>query len=469
MPRRWWALAVLALVQFIIVIDNTVVNVALPSVQRALGFSAGGLAWVVNGYLLTAGGLLLFGGRLGDVLGRRRMFLAGAAVFGLASAVCGTAAQTWVMVAGRFVQGMGEALASPAALSLIAVLFTDRSERSKAVGIWGALAGLGATVGVLLSGVLTQLASWRWVFFINVPFVVAALVLVPWLVPESRATEGRRSLNPVSAVLVTAGLLGVVDGLLAAGRGSWYAAGVVVPLAAGAAALLAFVLVEAQAAAPLVPLRFFAHRTRVAANVTTVFTLSVLAAMFLLLTVYLQDGLGYSALRTGLAYLPFCVAFVLGVTMSVPLTARLGVRVGLVTALAIAAVGMLLLARVGVHASYPGTMLPAMLVIAVGHGMAFPAIQAAALRDVSERDAGLAAGIQTTMQAVSAALGVAAFVAIALSRSHAGAVSGLSAPAAAVAGYRTAFEAMAASLVLGAVAAAFISGGRPVVRTADGS
>lgn len=458
-PRRWRALAVLALVQFIIVIDNTVVNVALPSVQHELDFSPDGLAWVINGYLLTAGGLLLFGGRVGDILGRKRMFLIGTLLFGLASAMCGAAPYGWVLVASRFVQGVGEAFASPAALSLIALLFTDREERSKALGLWGALGGLGATVGVLLSGAITELTTWRWVFFINVPFAAVALVLLPRLVEESRAPETRRRIDFLGAVLISGGLSCLVYGLLAAARESWSNAGVLIPLAAGALAMVAFIGVEAGAPEPLVPLRFFTNRTRVLANIATLFMISALASMFLILTLYMQNSLGYPPLRTGLAYLPFCLAFVPGFVISTQLMRRYGTRAALFCAFATALAGMLLLTRIELHSGYVSTLVPAMIVLALGFGMGFPALQTAALHDVSERDAGLASGVQTTAAALSSALGVAAFLTIALRQTGGEIAMGVAPPVATIDGYRLAYRAMAASFAIGLVVALFIKGG----------
>jgi EmrB/QacA subfamily drug resistance transporter len=460
-PRRWRALTVLALVQFIIVIDNTVVNVALPSVQHALHFSSDGLAWVINGYLLTAGGLLLFGGRVGDLLGRKRMFLFGTALFGLASLVCGAAPTAAVLVASRFAQGMGEAFASPAALSLIALLFTDRAERSKALGIWGALGGLGATVGVLLSGVITQLATWRWVFFINLPFALLALILLPRLVDESRAprTKVGRNVDILGVVLITSGLSCIVDGLLAAAREPWSNPGVVFPIVIGVLALVAVVPVEARVPEPLMPLGFFTHRTRVAANVATVFMVSVLASMFLILTLYMQNILGYSPIVTGLAYLPFCLAFVPGFMISTQVMKRYGARTALLAAYITAFVGMLLLTRIEVHGAYVSTLLPAMLVLALGFGMGFPALQAAALHDVSEDDAGLASGVQTTVQALSSALGVAAFLTIALRHTGTEIGAGVTLPVAAIDGYQMAYRAMAVSFAIGVIAALFVKAG----------
>jgi EmrB/QacA subfamily drug resistance transporter len=445
-PKRWLALAVLALVQFTIVIDTTVVNVALPTVGRELGLAPTGLAWVVNGYLLTAGGLLLLGGRLSDVAGRRRMFLLGTALFGLASLSCALAPTGVILMAARFVQGAGEALASPAALSIIALLFRNPGERAKALGVWGGLAGLGATVGVLLSGVLTDLAGWRWLFVINLPFAAVALLVVPRLVAPDRDRAGGR-LDLPGAVLVTGGATAVVSALLAAAEHTWASPTVLVPFGAGLAMLAGFVAVEARSPAPLVPLRFFTDRTRVCANLASVFLIGVMAAMFLLLTLYMQNVLGYSALRTGLAYLPFCVVFVAGIGLAVPLLSRLGVRTTMLAAFLVATAGMLLLTRLPVAADYSRDLLPALLVLAVGFGMAFPGLQTAALHGVSEADAGLASGVQIAVQALANALGIAVFLTLALR--HAAGLADLSAPAALTEGYQLAFGAGVISLLIG--------------------
>jgi EmrB/QacA subfamily drug resistance transporter len=450
-PRRWRALYALALVQFIIVIDTTIVNVALPSIQRDLRFSTSGLAWVINGYLLTAGGLLLLGGRVGDIVGRRRMFLAGTALFAVASFVCGAAQNAGMLVAGRFAQGAGEALASPAALSLIALLFLDGRERNKALGIWGGLAGVGATVGVLLSGVLTEWANWRWVFFINLPFAAVALLLVPRLVDESRAARRGGRADVLGAVLVTGGLTGVVHGLLAASRNAWGDVAVVAPLVAGIGCLLAFVAVETRVGDPLVPLRFFANRTRVSANVCAVFMTGGMIAMFLLLTLFMQDVLGYSAIRTGVAYLPLCAAFVVGVVGYTVLAGRLGIKATLVLALAIGAAGMLLMGAVPADGAYLTRLMPAMVVVAIGLGMGLPALQNAGLHEVSEQDAGLGSGVQTALQALGGALGVAVLVTVALRRTAAELAAGVPAAQAMTAGYQLAYRVGAGALIVGAV------------------
>ena len=412
--RRWAALGVLAIVQFLIIIDNTVVNVALPSVRRDLGFSADGLAWVVNGYLLTAGGLLLLGGRLADMRGRVRMFCVGTALFGVASLACGLAPTAETLVAGRFAQGVGEALASPAALSLIAAIFRDERERGKALGLWGGLAGLGAVTGVLLSGVLTDLASWRWNFLINVPFAVAALVLLPRLVRESRPAHRPARTDLLGAVLVTAAMVSVIYGALGASRHGWTDLLVLGPIGAGLALLGAFVAVETVSKEPLVPLRFFTNRTRVAANLASLFMMGNLAAVFLLLTLYMQNVLGYSALRTGVAYLPFCVAFVAAIGITMPIAARVGPKITLIGAFTFGAAGMAMLATADLAGPYRSGLLPALLVLACGFGAGFPALQATALHALPESDMGLGSGVQTSVQSLANALGVAVFLTLAL-------------------------------------------------------
>ncbi len=261
-PRRWKALAVLGLMQFMLILDTTVVNVALPDIKTALGFSQSGLSWVVNGYVLMAGGLLLLGGRVADVFGRKRLFLIGVAVFAAASVTCGLAQNPEMLVISRFAQGIGEALAAPAALGLIALLFPDPPERMKALGTWGGIAGLGGTLGSVISGFLTGFASWRWIFLINVPVAVAVLLIMPRLVSESRMKQGGTRPDYLGAILGTAGLIGVVDGPISAADHPWGSAGVLLPLLGGIALIALMLIIEARSDAPLIPLSFFKNRTR---------------------------------------------------------------------------------------------------------------------------------------------------------------------------------------------------------------
>ncbi|TMK21518.1 MAG: DHA2 family efflux MFS transporter permease subunit [Actinobacteria bacterium] len=460
-PRRWKALAVLALVQFMIVIDITVVNVALPSIQRALHFSGSGLAWIVDGYALMAGGLLLLGGRAGDLLGRRRLFLIGSALFAVASFTSGAAQNQTMLIMSRFAQGAGEALASPAALALVVLLFTDTKERTRALGIWGGLAGLGATVGVVLSGLIINFVSWRWIFFINVPIAVTAIALVPRLVSESKAEGASRRFDIPGAVLVTGGVLALVDGFLAASRHPWGSPAVLWPLIVGVAALAALIIVERRNADPLIPLSFFSNRTRVSANVATAVMASGLFGMFFLLTLYLQQVLHYSPLKTGLAYVPFGVGLIAGIAVSTKILERVGARTVITAAYGLAGFGLLLLGGVHVHGSYAGDLLPTILMLSFGMGAGFPAIQIAALHEVSEQDAGLGSGLQATVMQVGGSLGLAVLVTVALRRAGSAVASGTSAAVAATQGYALAFRIAALALFAAAVVAFALVPKRP--------
>jgi MFS family permease len=287
--RRWRALAVLGLIQFILVVDVSIVNVALPRIQHDLHFSHAGLAWVVNGYVLMAGGLLLLGGRLADMFGRRRLFLLGVGLFALASATSGAAVSPAMLVSSRFGQGVGEALAAPAALGLVVVLFPDPRERIKALGIWGGLAGLGGTTGSVLSGVLTDFASWRWIFYINLPVAIFALLMVPRLVSESRMAGERQRIDFGGAATATGGLVAIVYGLLAAARHPWGSSQVLLPLLGGVCLLVLTVAIEARSDAPLIPLRFFANRTRAVANFASLFSTAAFFSWVFLMTLFEQQ------------------------------------------------------------------------------------------------------------------------------------------------------------------------------------
>jgi EmrB/QacA subfamily drug resistance transporter len=451
-PRRWQALGVLALVSFMLVLDITVVNVALPHIQRDLGFSRAGLTWVVDGYVLTAGGLLLLGGRLADLLGRRRIFLIGIAVFVVASVTSGAAVDPGMLVASRFVQGMGEALAGPAAFGLVALLFTDPKERAKAIGMFGGVAGLGGTLGPVISGLLVGV-SWRWIFFVNVPVGALALIAVPRLVHESRADQdvdrGRPDIG--GAALATGGLVGIVYGLIRAADHAWGSPSVIVPLIAGAVAFVCFVLVERTIANPLVPLKFFTNRTRVTANIVTVFFSTAFFSLFFLLTLYWQDVLGWSALRSGLAYLPFGVGITAGIGVAAVLVPRIGIRALLAAAFFLFTIGMALLGRITPHGSYASQALPALLALSVASGFMFAGIQNAAVHEVSQEDASLASGVQSAMQQIGGALGLAVLATIAL-RHTAGQVShGVAQATAATNGYVLAFRIGAIVTAVGGV------------------
>ncbi|NBE53128.1 MFS transporter [Streptomyces boluensis] len=416
--RRTPALVLLSLLQFLIAVDVTVVNVAVPSIGARFGADAASLSWVVTGYTLVGGGLLLLGGRLTDLLGQRRMFLVGAALFAAASLLAGLAPSLEALVAARFAQGAGEALASPAALSLITLLYPEPAERARALGVWGTISAGGLVVGVLLSGALTQLLHWRWIFGVNVPLAAAVLLLTPLFVrPDGPRTRSGR-LDVPGAALLTAGPLTVVLGVIERN-------GAV--LAAGCALLAAFVAVEARTKNPLVPLGFFAHRTRAVANAATVLLSAALSATFYLLTLYLQNVLQFTPLQAGLAYLPFCGALLAALALVSRLVTTFGTRRSALLGLAATGAGLAWLARLPDHGGYPVDVLPGMLGVAVGMGVGLVALQNAALLDVDASDAGTAAGVQRSVDQLGGSLGLAVLVGVAGAATGAGA------------GFRTAF------------------------------
>ncbi|HEY1988307.1 MAG TPA: DHA2 family efflux MFS transporter permease subunit [Acidimicrobiales bacterium] len=453
--RRWKALGVIALVQFMLVLDITVVNVALPHIQTDLHFSRAGLAWVVDGYVLTAGGLLLLGGRLGDLLGRRRMFIGGVLLFALASAASGAAVNPAMLVASRFIQGVGEAIASPAAFGLVALLFTEPKERAKAIGIFGGVAGLGGTLGPVISGVLISVASWRWIFFVNIPIGIFAAVVTLRLVSESRANRvvhtNRIRPDFAGAILGTAGLVGIVYGFIAAGNHPWGSTQVVASLGLGAIALMAFIVREHSAADPLVPHGFLANRTRVSANVANLFFASVFFTVFYLLTLYLQQVEHYSTIETGLAYLPFGAVIGLGIAVSSALITRVGLKPLLCAGSLFVAAGVLLLSRISVHGSYVSQTLPALVVMAFGSGLSFAAFGNASMHDVSGQDASLAAGVQSTSQQVGGAVGLAVLATLALRHATASIAHGAAAAGAYTQGTVLAFKFGSVVALVGAV------------------
>ncbi|MFI9560401.1 MFS transporter [Nonomuraea endophytica] len=417
MTKKTPALAVLCAVQFMLVLDDTVVNVALPAIRGELGFSAAGLAWVVNAYFLAFGGFLLLSGRAADLLGRRRAFLIGVTVFGVASLACGLAQEPWQLVAARFAQGMGSALASPAALSLITLMFPGEGERARAVGVWGAIAALGGTMGLVISGVLTDLTSWRWIFLINLPVAALALVLVPRLVGESRAARGAR-LDVPGALLGTAAVLALVYGLLQAEHAGWVSAAVLLPLLLAASLAAAFLVVESRTAQPLVPLAFLAVRIRAVANLSILLFSAAFYAMAFLLMVHLQTRLGYSALVAGVAYLPYGGGVLAGMWLSSRAVTRLGTRPALLVALTVSAAGLLLLSGVAPGDGYVSGVLPGMLVTSLGCGLSLPALTTAAVSGTTSEDAGVGSAVLTSVQQVGGAVGVALLVTLAAQRGY---------------------------------------------------
>jgi EmrB/QacA subfamily drug resistance transporter len=457
-PRRWKALAVLALIQFMLVLDVTVVNVALPHIQDDLGFSRSGLAWVVNGYVLMAGGFLLLGGRLADILGRRRLFLIGVALFAVASATCGAAVNPGMLVASRFVQGLGEALAAPASLGLIALLFPDPHERMKALGIWGGIAGLGGTTGTVISGVLTDLASWRWIFFVNLPVAAFALFVVPRLVSESKMERDQAHARPdfAGAITGTAGLVGVVDGLLAAASHPWGSVNVLLPLLGGVLLLGLMVWIESRSDAPLIPLTFFQNRTRVVTNFVTLFFSSSFFSYFFLLTLFEQQILGWSPMRGGLSYLPFGITIGAGIGLGTALMPKLGVKPLLAAGFFGCAVGLWLTSGLDVNSSYAGGILPGMMVLGFFSGTSFPAIGNASLHEVTGQDSSLASGVQNAMQNIGGAIGLSCLVTFALRHAASQMADGVAPALASTHGYALAWRIGAVLCAIGGVLVLFL-------------
>lgn len=450
-PRRWRALAVLGLIQFMLILDVTVVNVALPRIQHDLGFSQAGLAWVVNGYVIMAGGLLLLGGRMADVLGRRRLFMLGVGLFAFASATCGAAVDPGMLVASRFFQGAGEALAAPASLGLIALLFSDPRERIKALGIWGGIAGLGGTTGTVISGVLVNFASWRWIFFVNLPVALFALVAVPRLVSESRMVRDSHRLDYAGAVTGTGGLIAVVAGLLDASTHDWVSLPVLLPLVGGVALLGLMVWIEATSQSPLIPLDFFRNRTRVVTNVATTFSAAAFFSYFFLLTLFEQQVLRYTPLQGGLSYVPFGLTIGAGIGLGTSLMPRLGVKPLLAVGFLANAAGLLLTSGIDVHSSYVSGILPGMVVLGLSSGLGFAAVGNAALHQVTGQNSSLAAGVQSTVQQVGGALGLACLVTLGLRAADAQIHQGVLPAVASADGDVLVFRIAAGLLVVGGV------------------
>jgi EmrB/QacA subfamily drug resistance transporter len=443
-------MALLALVQFMLVLDSTIVNVALPTIKTNLGFSAHGLAWVVNGYTLMAGGFLILGGRIADIVGRRRMFMLGTMLFAAASATAGLAQSPTMLVGARFAQGLGEALAAPAALALVVLLFPDAGERAKAIGAWGGITVIGATLGVVISGVIIDALSWRWIFLVNLPVAVIVLFVLPRMVKESRKA-GSRELDVIGALLITSSLVLIADGLLNASTHGWGSTSVVVPLAVGVSLLIAFAITQLRFAHPLIPKTFFKNRTRVSANLVTIFAAGAFLGMFFTVTLYMQDVLHYSPLKAGLAWGPFGLALLVGIAASTQIFPRFGVRYGLIFSYTVSGIGLVLLSRIGPHADYLGVLLPGMLVMAFGQGISFPGVLTAGLHGLDAQDAGLGSAVQNTSQQLGGSLGLAVLVTIGLR--HTASKLGDHAPAliAATDGYSLVLKLGAAAMFIGAI------------------
>jgi EmrB/QacA subfamily drug resistance transporter len=403
---------------FVVILDASIVNIALPTIRQGLHISLANLSWVVNAYVLTFGGFLLLGGRIADLVGRRLIFMVGLGVFSAASLAGGLAQSELWLIAARAVQGLGAALLAPAALSLVTSIFREGAERNRALSVWGAVAGSGAAAGVLLGGVLTSGLGWRSVLFVNVLIGIAAILLTPRLVAESRGEVARRGFDLPGAVTVTAGLSALVYGLVRASAVGWGSVQTIGVLAAAAALLVAFVVIETRAEAPLVPFAFLKNLNVSAANATMLATGAAIIGLFYFLSLYMQEVLGYSAIKAGTSQLPLAAGIIVAAGMASALVARLGLRTVLIGGLALFAGGLVWFAQLPVHGSYLADLLGPSLLIALGLGFAFVPITILAETGVHDREYGLASGLLNTSQQVGGALGLAVLTTIATSRTN---------------------------------------------------
>src|SRR5690242_7699446 len=463
--RRWWALAVTVAAQFMVVLDVAIVNVALPSIRTDLHFSQESLQWVITAYSIFFGGVLLLGGRLADLLGRRRLFVAGLLIFTVFSLLDGLAWSEGSLITFRALQGLGAALLSPAALSILTTTFREGRERNLALGIWGAASGSGGAAGVLLGGALTSGLSWSWIFFINVPVGALVIGLSPWLLRESRAGLQHRHFDFAGAASITSGLMLLVYAMTRATQHGWGTGETIGLLAGSVALILAFFVIELRSKAPLLPLRIFRLRTLSASNVSGLLMGGAIFSQFFLLTLYMQQVLHYSALKTGVAYIGLTLTIVAFSAVAQSLTTRIGVRKVLPTGLALSTVALVLFARLPVDGHYWADLFPAFIISGLGLALAFVPMSIGALTGVTESEAGVASGLINTNQQIGGAIGVALATTVATTftthyvNSHVGvnAFDG----AALTHGFQVAFYVLAALAAAGAVAAAALLEPKP--------
>ncbi|KDD01552.1 drug resistance MFS transporter, drug:H+ antiporter-2 family [Bordetella bronchiseptica MBORD681] len=452
--KRWLALMVLCLGVLMIVLDTTIVNVALPSIKADLGFTEASLVWVVNAYMLTFGGFLLLGGRLGDLLGQRRMFLAGLTLFTLASLACGMAQGQAMLVAARAVQGLGGAVVSAVALSLIMTLFTEPAERARAMGVYGFVCAGGGSIGVLLGGLLTSSLSWHWIFLVNLPIGALVYALCLPLLPASQGPTGNPRLDLAGAAAITASLMLAVYAVVNGNEAGWTSPQSLGLLALAVALLALFLRIEARVPAPLMPLSLFALRNVATANIVGVLWAAAMFAWFFISALYMQLVLGYTAMQVGLGFLPaniIMAAFSLG--LSARLVMRFGIRAPLVCGLLVAALGLALFARAPVAGSFAVDVLPGMLLLGLGAGIAFNPVLLAAMSDVDPSEAGLASGVVNTSFMMGGALGLAVLASLAAGRSASLRAGGADVLTALNGGYHAAFAVGAVFAALAALLA----------------
>jgi EmrB/QacA subfamily drug resistance transporter len=444
--NRWRAFALLAAAYFMTVVDLTIVNVSLPTIGRDLHFSETSLQWVATAYALTFGGFLLLGGRAADLLGRRRVLMAGLGVFSAASLACALAGSEAFLIGARAVQGIGAAVMLPAALSIVMNMFEEGAERNKALGIWGALAASGATVGLVMGGLLTRYAGWQYIFYLNLPIATAALLLAPRIVPESRLTTTRRRFDAAGALAGTGGLVLLVYAISQAPRYGWGGTRTVAMLAAGASLLVAFLLIESRVESPIVPLSIFRRRTLSGANTAGLLLGASFFAFFFVGTLYMQQVLHYSALQSGVAWLAASVMSVALAGVSQYLVTRIGAKVVMAIGMTLIGAGVLWATQVPVHGHYTGNLLGPFAVAGAGTAFAFIPISIAGLAGVEEHRAGLASGLLNTTQNLGGAIGIAIASSVAAGHTQALLHAGHDAPAALTGGFRQALW------VLGAIA-----------------
>ena len=450
--RRWSALILLCVSQLVVVLDASIVNVALPSIGHGLHFSDANLPWVVNAYVIAFGGFLLLGGRAADLVGRRRVFMAGLLVVAIASLAAGFAANQGQLIAARAAQGLGAAIISPSALSIVTSLFSDGAERNKALGAWGAVAGAGGAIGVLLGGVLTDGLGWQWVLWVNVPVSLIALALTPGLIPESRSESATRHFDTAGALSITAGLSVLAYALLDAGSAGWGSTKIVSLLTLAVVLIAAFVAIELRSRAPLVPFRIFRVRTLTGANVVGLLLGGSLFSMFFFISLYMQQVLGYSPIHAGLSYLPLAVTIILAAGVGSQLVTRFGFKPVLATGLLLVAIGLAWFSRIAVHGSFLADILGPSLLAALGLGFGFVTSTIAAVSGIREHEQGLASGLINTSQQIGGAIGLAILSTIATTRTHDLVAGGASLPRALTDGFQTAFLGGSVIAALGFVA-----------------
>ncbi len=413
--RKWFALAIICVAQFMVILDVSIVNVALPSIQRGLHFSEQNLLWVLNAYALFFGGFLMLGGRVADKLGRRRVFVAGVILFTLASLFCGLATSSGWIVTSRAVQGLGAAILSPAALSILTVTFEEGPERNKALSIWGAIAGAGGAFGVLLGGILTQEVGWQWIFYVNVPIGSLVVLASFFILAPSLSEDETRGFDIPGAISLTASLVLMVFALVKSTSWGWASVNTIGTLAISVVLLAVFIVIERRTASPLVPLSIFDNRSLSVSNLVSLALGASIFSMFYFLSLYMQEVLGYSALRTGIGYLAIASAIIIAAGAAQALVAKVGVRNVLTVGMVLAAGGLVYFTQISPHGTYAGTLLPGFLLAGVGLGLSFVPVTIGAVSGVTPDEAGVASGLITTTQQIGGALGVAVLSTIAVS------------------------------------------------------